>query len=167
MGTKTCFKCNVEKNLEDFYKHNQMPDGRVNKCKECNKKDVRDNYKIKAQDINFIEKERERSKEKYHRLNYKEKQKTWDSDKPWKASYRIKNLRRKYKFVPASHHLHHWNYNDDFLEDIIILERFNHRRAHNFMKLDLEKRIYIGDEGQVLDTKEKHILYLIEKGIKL
>ena len=36
MSTKNCFKCNLEKKLEDFYKHPQMPDGRVNKCKECN-----------------------------------------------------------------------------------------------------------------------------------
>lgn len=34
---KTCFKCNLVKPLEDFYKHPQMPDGRVNKCKDCNK----------------------------------------------------------------------------------------------------------------------------------
>ena len=50
MNTKTCFKCNLEKKLEDFYKHPQMPDGRVNKCKECNKKDTRDNYQIKSKD---------------------------------------------------------------------------------------------------------------------
>ena len=43
MTTKKCFKCNQTLPLESFYKHPQMPDGRVNKCKECNKKDVRDN----------------------------------------------------------------------------------------------------------------------------
>lgn len=167
MSTKICFKCNLEKKLEEFYKHPQMIDGRVNKCKECTKKDVRVNYQENLKDSSFLEKERERSKEKYHRLNYKDKQKMWDSNKPWKSNWKYKSLRKKFKFVPASHHLHHWNYNDEFLEDIIILEKFNHRRAHNFIDIDLEKRIYIGKEGQVLDTKEKHILYLIEKGIKL
>lgn len=41
---KQCFKCKVIKSLESFYKHPQMPDGRVGKCKECNKIDVRKHY---------------------------------------------------------------------------------------------------------------------------
>jgi len=38
--SKKCFKCNAVKLLEEFYKHPNMPDGHVNKCKECNKNDV-------------------------------------------------------------------------------------------------------------------------------
>lgn len=45
---KKCFKCNELKSLTSFYKHPQMLDGHVNKCKDCNKRDVRENRFIKV-----------------------------------------------------------------------------------------------------------------------
>lgn len=46
---KVCFKCKVEKKLTEFYVHPAMGDGRLNKCKECARKDVRANYEANTE----------------------------------------------------------------------------------------------------------------------
>jgi len=156
---KVCFKCGIEKPLSDYYKHKQMGDGHLNKCKTCTKNDTKKRTDVLNLDPEFIESERARHREKYHRLNYKEKQKILDKDKPWKKTQVYKNLSRKFK-TPKGIELHHWNYNDEFLEDVIFMPIKDHRRLHNQLILNLETRIFSTKQLFELDTKEKHIKFI-------
>ena len=39
VGEKICISCDASKPVDDFYKHPQMSDGRLGKCKTCCKRD--------------------------------------------------------------------------------------------------------------------------------
>lgn len=156
METKKCFKCGVIKELNQYYKHRKMADGHLNKCKSCAKSDVKKRETdLRQNDPEWVERERERSRDKYHRLGYKDKQKEWDKKKTWKKSSVYKNLSKKFK-TPDGIELHHWSYNDEHLEDVFFLPIKFHRQIHTKLILDYEYKMFRDLDGNLLDTKEKH-----------
>lgn len=61
---KECFKCHRVLPLDEFYKHSQMGDGHLNKCKECTRKDVRGNYCAKREQYSEYERERNQDEQR-------------------------------------------------------------------------------------------------------
>lgn len=164
MEYRVCNQCLLEKDIDiDFYETTPS------RCKECVKANARARELINTSTPKGLEKERERHRSKYHRLGYKELQKEWDENKPWKNSNVYKGLRKKsYKNLPRNFELHHWNYNDEYLEDVFILNIRDHKNLHNYLSLDIEKRVfYITENNKYLDTKEKHLEYIKELEIEI
>lgn len=61
---KTCFKCQMNLPITEFYVHPRMADGHLGKCKKCTRKDTADHNALKSStDLEWLLAERER-----HRL---------------------------------------------------------------------------------------------------
>lgn len=79
---KSCFKCGAEKALDAFYRHPQMPDGHLNKCRECTKIDVRQNRAAKLDYYQEYDRKRgllphRKLGNKHRAPNYTEKRREW------------------------------------------------------------------------------------------
>lgn len=164
MEMKRCFKCGVAKELSHFYKHPRTSDGRLGKCKECTKKDAIENYNMHSVDSEWCEKERKRGREKYSRLGYKDKQKVWDAKKDWRSKGILKNIHRNLNLTKEEN-VHHWNYNDGFLNDVFIMKIKTHKRIHKHLELDVDLRLF-KYKGLLLNSKQDHynaILDIMQK----
>ena len=159
---KKCIACGIEKDLSEYYKHSEMKDGHLNKCKECVKKyAVKYGYKTRSTEEG-LEKERQRGRDKYKRLKYKCKQYELRQKRQWALSSDYKSLRKKVnkKYdIPDDYELHHWNYND--INSVFIINRFLHKRIHSVLTFD-NKSLCYKKNGQLIDSKEKHLSVLEE-----
>lgn len=158
MDKKVCFKCKVEKPITDFYVHKQMGDGHLGKCKECAKSDVKMKYEQNIENPEYVEKERARGREKYHRLQYKNKY----TKEYMKGS---ENSNRKMKHLGIDMYekeSHHWCYNKEYKNDVFILGRRAHKLVHKFLQHDPETNCFIIKEtGIKITTKQQHYEFIL------
>ena len=163
---KICFKCGEQKEKTEFYKHPKTTDGYLGKCKTCTKLDSKITTDRKTSTNEGLEKERERHREKYHRLNYLEKHKPTSEAKriimdryieKYPEKTKAKSLCQRIFAKTKGNHLHHWNYNTEYAKDVIELNPKDHAKIHRFIKYDKNTFMYRDLNEVLLDTKEKHI----------
>jgi hypothetical protein len=159
---KNCIICGDLKPLNFYYKHKKMADGHLNKCIECCKYQSREreNY-LRKTNPEWVEKDKERAREKYYRLEYVKKYKTYTPSKIFRAKYPEKykahQATSKIKPVIKGNQLHHWSYNEQHQKDVIELSRKNHMLLHRHMVYDNKLFMYRNKLGKLLDSKQAHI----------
>ena len=159
----TCNTCFSTKPQEDFYVSNKS------NCKEC----VKAKSKLRVESListpEGLEKERQRHRSKYHRLGYKDVHKPTPERKKeiirkYKDKYpekqRAKNLSQDLKKENKENELHHWSYNEIDAKDCIELSVADHNTIHRFLIYDQGSFYYKDLEGNLLDSKEKHLKYI-------
>jgi hypothetical protein len=166
---KKCFKCDNILPINEFYSHKKMPDGHLNKCKQCTKNDVKKRESELKNDPEWIEKERERNREKYHRLNYKGKyypttEKKREIIKKFNQKFPEKYMAAKYTEIYLTKvpgfHLHHWSYNQEDWLDVIELPIKEHNLIHRNLIYIQEIMKFSTKDGEILENKQSHLKFI-------
>jgi hypothetical protein len=90
---KKCTKCNIDKELEGFYKCKSSPDGLKRVCKQCEKKYAEDNKEaISERNKKYRQKPEFKEKEKirHKKRAIDKKQEIYESNKKWREANKEK-----------------------------------------------------------------------------
>jgi len=85
-----CIGCNQILHISEFYKHKDGVHGVLARCKKCVKVQRSKNYEYRRTDHKFVQAERNRGMEKYHRLDYKDASREKMQDPMRKLKHRIR-----------------------------------------------------------------------------
>ena len=174
-----CISCSVKKDVSEFYKHPSTKSGQLTKCKECCKDYAKKALKEKMKDPEFAEKERLRHLEKDRRLY----RKTWKPlrkmlprkhDSTWRNHFekypekaKARAAAQYQRSAKKGNHLHHWSYKAKNSLSLFDLSPKDHRKVHKELLYIQKYKCYETRDGVLLDSKTKHIDFLISLGIKV
>lgn len=93
VSEKQCFKCDETKPLSEFYKHPQMADGHLNKCKACTKAEANKHREDNLARIQKADRDRyaadpEPKKQNAHRYRLENKEKCDARSQQWNKNNR-------------------------------------------------------------------------------
>ena len=164
-----CNTCNIEKPVSEYY----IVAGRLErKCKECKKIYSKELRIRKSLDESWLQKERDRAKEKWRRLykssgrkpsvnqtrKYLKDKRYRDSNKEKKAAW---DAVRRSGLKSLSGELHHWSYKKEHQLDVIDITKEIHSLIHSQVVYDKASCMYRRlDNGELMDTKDKHIAFV-------
>jgi hypothetical protein len=146
MANKTCFKCSITKPIDEFYSHNAMADGHLNKCKECAKKDSnKRRYGVAREHV--LDYDRKRGSLPHRREQAKQINAKWINDHPDRRSAQVAigNAVRDQKIKPLpclicglKAEAHHPDYSDPLYP--VWLCSIHHKQAHALGKKIMQER---------------------------
>lgn len=90
---KPCIHCGIPKILDEFYRHPEMADGRLNSCKECHKARVSENKALNREYYSA------------HAKQYYQQPETKAAAIRWGRTYRIANPEKRKARVAVSNAL--------------------------------------------------------------
>lgn len=185
---KKCFKCGETKSVSCFYKHKGMADGYLGKCKDCAKKDVKENRDLNKEYYLEYDRNRLNAKERTLKQSLTVKKKIDDGDvalankiKQTKQKWADNNPNKRKAQVVARNAIksgkliqspvceccgcnscqiqgHHWSYEPDNYLDVIWLCTSCHGKEHKAIN-NLKRN------GKEPYENGKEILQLAEKSI--
>ena len=173
---RRCSLCGVNLSIDNFYKSEGYKDGFTKRCKSCIKKKSREREMELRSTPEGLEKDRERHREKAKRLNYNERKTTTAKKSEYLSryydkfpeKYKAKCKASRVKPSKKGNHLHHWSYNKEHYTDVIELKKEDHYFIHRYIDYDKESKMYKTLEGELLDSKRKHLEFFskIKKALR-
>ena len=133
---KVCVQCGAEKPLTEFYKHKQMSDGYLNKCKSCKKEYQKEHRLENVEYYRSYDKQRQKNRDRQKAVQASSLR--WRKRNPdkYKAQTAVGNAVRDGKLVKEpcqvcgdqSVHAHHEDYTKPL--DVVWLCPKHHSEKH-------------------------------------